>query len=257
MSDEDQDQELVALIDNELDKDRRNRLLARLEEDPALRARYEALRGAGAPLGAAFDALLERAPLARLRNAIPPETAIRRVPARFSGLAFRELAAGFALGLLAAGVAAWLALGALPGDEDSDWRGAVVDYMGLYTNETFASASPDRETQAKELSSVGKRLGANLTPENVAMPGLDFKVAFILAFEGAPLGEMAYVDPTGAPVLFCVIHNGAADAPLHSEKRSEFALASWTRDGRGYLVIGRKPEQEVAELARTLETRFR
>ena len=74
----DEDQELVALIDNELDEDRRNRLLARLEEDPALRARYEALRDAGAPIAAAFDALLEQAPVARLRQAIPSETAVRR-----------------------------------------------------------------------------------------------------------------------------------------------------------------------------------
>ena len=136
----------------------------------------------------------------------------------------RELAAGFVIGLLAAGAAAWLALG-VPRGEDSDWRAAVVDYMGLYTNETFASVNPDRETQAKELGAVGRQVGADLTPENAAMPGLDFKVAFILAFDGAPLGEIAYVDPTGAPVLFCVIANGAADAPLRSEKRGEFALA--------------------------------
>jgi anti-sigma factor RsiW len=252
----DEDQELVAMIDNELDEERRSRLLARLEKEPALRARYEALRDAGAPIGAAFDALLVQAPLARLRQAIPPETAVRRAPRRFAGLAFRELAAGFVIGLLAAGAAAWLTLGAQRGDEDGDWRSAVVDYMGLYTNETFAFVSPDRETQAKELSAVGKRVGADLTPENASVPGLDFKVAFILAFDGAPLGEIAYVDPTGAPTLFCVIANGAADAPLHSEKRSEFALASWTRNGRGYLVIGRQPEQRVAELARTLEARF-
>jgi anti-sigma factor RsiW len=252
----DEDQELVALIDNELDEERRNRLLSRLEEDPALRTRYQALRDAGAPIGAAFDALLEQAPLARMRQAIPPETAARRAPGRFAGLAFRELAAGFVIGLLAAGAAAWLTLGAPRSDEDSDWRAAVVDYMGLYTNETFASVDPDRETQARELSAVGKRVGANLTPDNAMMPGLDFKVAFILAFNRAPLGEIAYVDPTGEPVLFCVIANGAADAPLRSETRNEFALASWTRNGRGYLVIGRQPEQRVAELAHTLEARF-
>ena len=62
----DEDQELVALIDNELDEERKTRLLARLAEDPALRARYEALRDAGAPIGAAFDTLLAQAPVARL-----------------------------------------------------------------------------------------------------------------------------------------------------------------------------------------------
>jgi anti-sigma factor RsiW len=252
----DEDQELVALIDNELDEDRRNRLLARLEQDPALRARYEALRDAGAPIGAAFDALLEQAPVGRLRQAIPPEIAVRRAPGWFPRLAFRELAAGFVIGLLAAGAAAWLTLGAPRSDEDTDWRAAVVDYMGLYTNETFASVNPDRDTQTKELSAVGKRVGADLTPGNASVPGLDFKVAFILAFDRAPLGEIAYVDPTGAPVLFCVIANGAADAPLRSEKRDQFSLASWSRNGLSYLVIGRMPEMRVAEFAQTLVTRF-
>ena len=90
---EDQDQELVALIDNELDKDRKSRLLVRLEEDAALRARYEALRDAGAPIRGAFDALLERAPVARLRDAVPAESATRRAPRLLTGMAFRGLAA--------------------------------------------------------------------------------------------------------------------------------------------------------------------
>jgi anti-sigma factor RsiW len=251
----DEDQELVALIDNELDEERKTRLLARLEEDSGLRARYEALRESGAPIGAAFDTLLAQAPVARLRAAIPPETAVLRAPGRFAGMGFRELAAGFVLGLLAAGVAGWLAFG-FPGSDDDDWRAAVVDYMKLYTNDTFAFVSPDRQAGAFELSAVGKKVGADLTPESVTLPGLDFKVAFNLAYDGKPLGEIAYVDPTGAPVLFCVTASGDADAPLRSEKRDQFSLASWSRNGRSYLVIGRMPEQRVAELAQTLVTRF-
>ena len=78
----DEDEILVALIDGELDEDRSRGLLARLETDAALRARYEALRDAKAPIGAAFEALLERAPLARLRTAIPPEAAASSMPRR-------------------------------------------------------------------------------------------------------------------------------------------------------------------------------
>jgi anti-sigma factor RsiW len=252
----DEDQELVALIDNELDEDRRSRLLARLDEDPALRARYEALREADAPIGVAFEALLERAPVARLRNAIPVESLVRRAPRRFAGMAFRELAAGFVIGLLAAGAAGWLAFGLPRGGEDNDWRMAVVDYMKLYTNDTFALVSPGRQAGGFELSAVGKKVGADLTPENVTLPGLDFKVALNLSYEGAPLGEIAYVEPTGAPILFCLIDNGEADVPLRSEKRDQFSLASWSRKGHSYLVIGRIPEQRASELAHTLVTRF-
>ena len=157
---DDDDAELVALIDNELDETRKKALLARLEKDERLRERYEALREAGAPIGAAFDALLDRAPLERLRDAIPPETAVRGAPRRFAGLAIRDVAAGFVLGLLAAGVAGWLAFGLPLSGEDDDWRAAVVDYMKLYTNDTFALASPDRPVEAFELGAVAKKVGA-------------------------------------------------------------------------------------------------
>src|SRR5271165_3638701 len=198
----DEDEMLVALIDGELDESRRTSLLKRLEEDAALRARYEALRDARAPLGAAFEALLARAPLSSLRKALPPETPVRRRPGPFARIALRDLAAGFVIGLLAAAAIAWLAFGLPARDGKDGWRSAVVDYMRLYTNETFALVSPDRQTEALELSAVGSRVGADLTPEKVALPGLDFKVAFILSYEGKPLAELAYVDKTGAPTLF-------------------------------------------------------
>ena len=63
----DDDAELVALIDNELDESRRAVLWARLAADERLRQRYEELRRTGAPLAASLDELLTQAPLARLR----------------------------------------------------------------------------------------------------------------------------------------------------------------------------------------------
>ena len=66
------DEALVALIDNELDEATRGGLLARLGQDEALRHRLEALRQSRAEIVATFDALLEQAPLARLRASLPP-----------------------------------------------------------------------------------------------------------------------------------------------------------------------------------------
>ena len=43
----DEDAEIVALIDNELDVVAKSRMLARLVEDETLRKRYEELRDAG------------------------------------------------------------------------------------------------------------------------------------------------------------------------------------------------------------------
>src|SRR5260370_33681614 len=99
------DAELVALIDNELDEGAKSRVLTRLAEDETLRKRYEALLEAGKPIAASLDALIEKAPLARLRAALPPPAAARAASGRFGRVALREVAAGFVGGLLAAGAA--------------------------------------------------------------------------------------------------------------------------------------------------------
>jgi anti-sigma factor RsiW len=250
-----EDAELVALIDNELDEVANRRLLTRLTEDEALRKRYEELRDAGAPIAAAFDALVERAPLPRLRAALPPLSARRTASRPFVGITLRELAACIVSFLLGAGAAAWIAMSVAPRDEHEDWRAAVVGYTNLYTNETFSPLHPDAALQAVELSAVGARVDAHLTPENLALPALRFTVAFMLSFEGSPLGAIAYVDAQGAPVLLCIINNQSRDAPIRSERRGELSLASWSRGGRGYLVIGHIPEAKAADLARTLEDR--
>ena len=248
------DAQLVALIDDELDKEAKGRLLAQLATDEGLRRRYEALREAGAPISASFDALLQKAPLSRLNAALQPESVARPdTPAR-PRTTFRALAAGFVVGLVAAGAAAWIALSlARPAN---DWRSAVAKYVNLYTNETFSPLNPDASLEALELAAVGKRVGANLTPDNVALPGLRFTVAFMLSFDRAPLAAIAFVDPEGDPVLLCIINNGAADSSLSLERREGLSLASWSRGRRGYLVIGRQPESHIADLAGLLKKRI-
>jgi hypothetical protein len=185
---DDDDAKLVALIDNELDEDRRSALLARLAADEELRRRYDELREAGAPIAASLDTLLEQAPLARLRAMLPTDRPIRQPSGPLGGIALRELAAGIVIGLLAAGAAAWVALSfGLSGRED--WRSAVVEYTNLYTNETFSPLNPDAALETTELSAVGARVGANLTPQKVALPDLRFTVAFMLSFRGSPFGR--------------------------------------------------------------------
>jgi len=248
----DDDAELVALIDNELDDSNRTALLARLAADDGLRKRYEELRRTGAPLVASLDELLMQAPLARLRAALPAEEPPRLPSRRFSGITLRDLAAGM-IGILAAGAAAWVALSLGLLRERQDWRTAVTDYTNMYSNETFSPLKPDAQLQATELSALGARLGANLTPENVALPGLRFTMAFMLTYEGSPLGVIAHVDPSGAPVALCIIANDAPDAQIRSERRHNLSLAWWSRGGRSHLVIGHIPKERAVALAQTLE----
>ena len=252
----DDDAQLVALIDKELDNSSRTALLARLAADELLRRRYEELRQTGEPLAASLDSLLEGAPLARLRAMIPTDKALRRPPRRFAGFAIRDLAAGLIVGALAAGAAIWAAstFGLVDGRED--WRTAIAEYAHLYTNETFTPFNPDAAMQATELSAVGARVGAKLTPENVTLPGLRFTTAFMLSYDGAPLGVIAYVDPSGEPVLLCIIANDAPDATMRSKRRDDLSLAWWSRRGRSRLVIGRIPEERAVAFAQTLEKRI-
>jgi len=253
----DDDEKLVALIDNELDEASREALLGRLARDDELRQRYEELRAAGATIAASFDALLQQASLERLRAALPMDESVRQPPpVRSAGIALRELAAGIAIGLLAAGAAVWVALSFGLLNSQDDWRSAVVEYTDLYTNDTFSPLHPDVSLQAIELSALGDRVGAKLTPENIALPGLRFAVAFMLSYEGSPLGVIAYVDPLGAPVLLCIIANHAQDAPMRSERRDDLSLAWWSSGGRSHLVIGRIPEEKAVALAETIEKRI-
>jgi hypothetical protein len=95
-----------------------------------------------------------------------------------------------------------------------------------------------------------------LTPERIALANLQFKGAQIFSYDGAPLGQLGYLDPATGPVLFCIIRDAEADAPIKAETREGFAVASWARAGRGYMLIGRLPVNQMAELANSLERRF-
>jgi hypothetical protein len=252
----DDDAELVALIDNELERSSRTALLARLAADERLRQRYEELRQTTSPLTTSLDALLGQAPVTRLAAALPADENLRQRSRRFSGIALRELAAGVVVGLLVAGAIAWAAsiFGLLGGKED--WRSAIAEYTNLYTKETFSLFKPDPAMQAAELNAVGAKVGVDLTPENVALPGLRFTTAFMLSYGDSPLGVIAYVDPVGAPVLLCILANDAPDAPMRSKRRDNLSLAWWSRDGRSRLVIGGIPEERAVALAQTLEKRI-
>jgi hypothetical protein len=194
--------------------------------------------------------------LERLRAAIPVDGPIRQPPGRSASNGLRQLAAGVAIGLLAAGATAWVAASFGLLKEREDWRSTVADYTNMYSNDTFTPLRPDAQLQAVELSALGAKLGANLTPENVALPDLRFTTAFMLAYEGSPLGVIAYVDPSGAPVALCIIAHHAPDAPIRSERRDDLSLAWWSNSGRSHLVIGRIPVERAVALAQTLEKRI-
>jgi anti-sigma factor RsiW len=88
------DADLVALIDGELDENEESRLLARLAADDELRKRYQALRRTRTPIAASLDALIHKAPLARLRAALALDDARRTTFRGIARIGLRKIAAG-------------------------------------------------------------------------------------------------------------------------------------------------------------------
>ena len=204
----DDEERLAALIDNELDEDEKSALLARLAQDEALRKRLEALRQDRARLVASFDALLEQAPLARLRAAIPAadlDLPLHPKGARSAGSSSQPKSrSAFCLRARRHGSnsAAFWAPRGKPGSMQSSntWSS---------TRPTRSrSSNPDSAVQARQLQAVSAKVGVDLTPDKVAVPGLRYRTAFNFSYDGEPLAEIAYTDAGGAPVLFCVIANG-------------------------------------------------
>ena len=243
------DEDLTALLDGQLEEADRTEVVRRLAADLRLQHRFDALAQARGSLDAAFAGMLAAAPVARLRATLPASP----YRWRFSTLARVQLAASFAIATaLSAALAAWLTFNVMNVRED--WVTAVVEYMQLYTPETFAGLTPDPKQEAAIVAKVGARLGVGVAPETLALPGLVFKTAFVLSYGGAALGEFVFTDAAGAPYLFCILAEGAAPSGLRWDARQSFTVATWGRRDERFLVIG--PSAEIIRnWSRTLASR--
>lgn len=249
------DEELTAYLDGELDQAARAPLDARIEADARVRARLEELRAARPP-AEAFDLILGMAPIDRLERML--EAADKpRPPVRGSVGGLRALAAAVVLLILGGAIGFALSRSLAPAEiaEAPGWRAVVADYVSLYTPETFAFAPADPGAYAPRLKIVGDGLGLDLAPETVVLPGLDLKGAVLFQYDGKPLGQVSYLSTRYGPVAFCIIKNGREDAPLAFEERRGLNVAFWNDGGRGYLIIGAMPREDLVPLAETLASR--
>jgi anti-sigma factor RsiW len=254
MSAEDDDAQLVAFIDRQLDENARSALEARLARDALLRERLARLQEGGRPFAPAFQALLDAAPVERLQAALGGDQ--RGEAARPQRLRLSRLAvAAAAILLFCLGILVGRYGPGRFGDDPrrEDWREAVAEYMSLYTSDTFAAEPPAHDD---DLAALGAKIGLDLSVERVGLANLQFKDGEIFAYDGAPLVQLAYLDPASGPVLFCIIRNSESDAPMAAGRRDGFAVASWARGGRGYMLIGRLAVTQMAGLADSLQRRF-
>ena len=277
---------LVAYLDGELGHGERADVERRLIAEGGLRDRLARLEDGNRPFAQAFAPLLEDAPVGRLEDmlaaarrdaaprdagrlaagqpaALPEAVRSDTQRAKPSGnwrLALAaSLVAAFCAGLATAELAG-MGFRPSPQIEEADtaahWRQVVAEYQALYTPDSVASIPDDDEARRKELEAVGAKLGVELSPEGVALPGLEFKRAQIFGYDGATLGQLTYLDSARRVLALCIIGDGQPAAPIRRETREGLPIAYWARNGRSYMLIGSVPGQDLDSLAANVSARL-
>lgn len=258
------DAALVAFLDGEADAAESRRLEALIASDPAIAERLAVLSRSSLDYAAAFQPLLDAAPVARLQAGLdavsgagvvaPPAQDHRRWNRR------EMLAAGLAL-FVAGGLVPHFFPGllpapeAVPDDHDDDWRAAVAAYLALYTADTLANLPSDDAAFDRQLADVGGALGLPLSTERVQLAGIPLKRAQTFRYDDAPLAQIAYLDGD-APMALCIIARAGDAASLETEARRGMNVAFWGNATHQFMLIGRRPMAEMRRLAENLVPRL-
>jgi anti-sigma factor RsiW len=137
----------------------------------------------------------------------------------------------------------------------SNWRDAVAQYHALYGTATTAGLNPQTDEISQQLALVSRALGVSLAGVDSTVPGLSFKRAQVLDFEGAPLIQIVFETADKVPVAFCLKRSRDAARPASFDPQHGLALASWIRNGIDELVVARLPQEQILDLARQFERR--
>ncbi|MGO7972802.1 anti-sigma factor [Rhizobium ruizarguesonis] len=256
------DEDLTAFIDGELTAEEAARIQTMVEEDESTAERLEFLARASLPFKQAFAPLLSEAPREKLETmlaAIPAQPSARpaSTPAfasrrRFLGALAASLVAGIAIDRAVIGIGR----GFSAKDENSEWRAVVADYISLYTPETLVGPVPAREDQAAQLGPLDEKLGLSLSPEAVSLPGIDFKRALMLQYDGKPLAQIAYLDPETGPMALCIVKSDAGSKAPDLESRKGLNVIYWSNETHAFMLIGRIPVDRMKELGEDVRGRL-
>ncbi|EJB04107.1 putative transmembrane transcriptional regulator (anti-sigma factor) [Rhizobium leguminosarum bv. trifolii WSM597] len=249
------DEDLTAFIDGELTAEEAACIESLVNEDESVAERLEFLARASLPFEQAFAPLLSQAPREKLQTmlaAIPvpesakpgamPVSASRR---RFLGALAASLIAGIAIDRAVLGIGK----GFSAKDENSEWRAVVADYISLYTPETLAGPVPERDVQAAQLAGLDEKLGLSLSPESVSLPGIDFKRALLLQYDGKPLAQIAYLDPESGPMALCIVRSDAGRKAPDLESRKGMNVVYWSNGTHAFMLIGHAEADRMTAIA--------
>ncbi|GGK34804.1 Transmembrane transcriptional regulator (anti-sigma factor RsiW) [Pseudomonas koreensis] len=241
------DEQLTAYLDDELDPAYRSQLDGAIADDPLLSLRVQWLDRSSLPYKKAYDELAQQAPLDRLQARLDAIA-----PAQRPGLSRRWFIGAAAAGLLAGGVLADRLFIAWQAQQSHNWRALVGDYMALYVPQTLDHLPSDEASQRAQLRAVDARLGLNLSPARVTLPGAELKRAQMLEYDGVPIAQLTYLDTRHGPLALCVIRSNSGSRPLAHERRHEMNVVYWTEGEHAWMLIGHNPAPALEDLARHL-----
>ncbi|NLS02467.1 anti-sigma factor [Rhizobium sp. P32RR-XVIII] len=252
------DEELTAFIDGELPPQDAARIEALATVDDHVAGRLEFLSRSSLPFKEAFAPLLAAAPKAEL------EAVLSAIPERQESTASTLTGRRGFLSAIAASVVAgvivdraYIGLSRRPSREEStEWRGVVAEYLSLYTADTLAGPVPPADIQSAQLALLEGKLGLALSPEKVALPGVDFKRAQLLEYDEKPLAQIAYLDPETGPMALCIIRSNSGEKSPDIEGRLGMNVVYWSDNTHAFMLIGHAPADRMQEIADSVRAKL-
>jgi hypothetical protein len=241
------DEQLVAYLDGELDGEYRDQLDSAIAEDSLLSLRVQWLSRSNLPYKNAYDELAQQAPLERLQARLDAIPAPQR-----PGFNRRWFIGGAAAALLAGGVLADRLFLGWHAAQSNNWRALVGDYMALYVPQTLDHLPTDEASQRAQLRTIDARLGLNLSPATLKLPGAEFKRAQMLEYDGVPIAQIVYLDAKHGPLALCVTRSNSGTQPLAHERRREMNVVYWTEREHAWMLIGHSPANYLEKLGELL-----
>lgn len=230
------DAEVTAFLDGEADEALEQRIRNALPQDADLARRVNTHGMSLHVVREAFDLDLLKAP------EMPAHISDLASPSKRRIVVPLALAASFALGMIVATVLR----------PPPDWVAQVASYQALYATETLEGPGQDPQLAQAAITSARTPLGFDFSvaPQ---IPGMVFKRAQMLAIDGEPLIQLAYLDDTGIPFALCLTRVSEIDRYVTPATTHDLAAASWVRNGLGYVLIGGSDLTRVLNLAQDLD----
>lgn len=246
------DEVLVAYLDGRLEAEEHARIEAAIRADETLAERFDYLCRSDLPFQSAFDSVLGQAPTQELQAmlaALPYPVSTPRL--LLSRRRFFAAAASF---MIAGVVADRLFLDWRT--PTHSWRGLVAQYMALYTPQTLENLIDDPVLQSKQLAAVGARLGLSLDSSLVALPGPELKLAQILEYDGVPIAQITYLDPSLGPMALCITRSTSGEMMPTTERRLGMNVVFWSDSTHAFMLIGHSPFDELKTMAQLIRARL-